>query len=97
MKRGIACFANVQEGRNALILSHLANIANSIPGCKLVRLFSDHTFHRSGFLLAGSPDAVGMAAVALTREAVKSIDLVSPDRISDMCDFFVFSLVLFAR
>jgi glutamate formiminotransferase len=83
MKRAIACFANIQEGRDAQILTELATVASSVPGCYLLRLFSDRTFHRSGFLLAGLPESVSRATVALTGAAISRINLCSPERLSD--------------
>jgi glutamate formiminotransferase len=83
MRRAIACFANIQEGRDSQLLSDLALIANSVSGCTLLRLFSDRTFHRSGFLLAGQPEAVGKATLILTEAAVSRINLTSPERLED--------------
>eukprot|EP00960_Hanusia_phi_P076365 768551-Hanusia_phi.AAC.7 len=82
---GLVCMANVQEGRDARKLRAMAEAASSIPRAWLLRVFSDRTFHRSGFCLAGAPDAVGEAAIALSKQAADCIDLTSPERIADKC------------
>lgn len=83
MKRAVACFANIQEGRDAEFLRDLAIIANSFPGCSLLRLFSDRTFHRSGYLIAGNPESVASAVIALAGEAISRINLNSQERLLD--------------
>jgi glutamate formiminotransferase len=83
MRRAIACFANIQEGRDPQILRDLALVADSVPGCSLLRLFSDRTFHRSGFLIAGNPESVSTAVIALAGAAISRINLTSPERLSD--------------
>ena len=83
MQRAVACFANIQEGRDAQILHELASVANSVPGCSLLRLFSDRTFHRSGFLIAGEPECVSNAVIALSKAAISKINLAAPERASD--------------
>ena len=79
----LACFANIQEGRDGKLLAELASVASSVPGAHLLRLFSDKDFHRSALLIAGAPEAVGKAVFALTGAAVARIDLCSPDRVDD--------------
>jgi glutamate formiminotransferase len=82
MRKMLACFANVQEGRNEAFLRELVH-STAVPGAVLVRLFSDRVYHRSGFLILGTPAAVGESAFALTKHAVTNIDLASRSRAED--------------
>ena len=50
-----------------------------IAAASLLRIFSDRSFHRSGFCIAGDDEAVGKAVVAVAALATKRIDLSTPE------------------
>mmetsp|Transcript_16387 Transcript_16387/g.41365 ORF Transcript_16387/g.41365 Transcript_16387/m.41365 type:complete len:318 (+) Transcript_16387:46-999(+) len=79
LKRAIVCFANIQEGRNAALLRDIAKRASAVPGAALLRIFSDHSFHRSGLCIAGEDDAVADAVFQIAAGARDGINLATPE------------------
>jgi glutamate formiminotransferase len=66
---------NVSEGRRPEIVERLATAIRSVPGARLLDYSSDPSHNRSVFTLAGDPQAVKAATLALFEAAVASIDL----------------------
>jgi glutamate formiminotransferase len=71
----IECVPNISEGRRADVISKVATAISAIPGVRLLDQTSDADHNRSVFTFAGEPDAVLMAAHALTDVALAEIDM----------------------
>lgn len=71
----VECVPNVSEGRDPVIVSRIARAAGETPGVYLLDVTSDADHHRSVVTFAGSPEAVGDAAVDLVAEAIGAINL----------------------
>jgi glutamate formiminotransferase len=71
----IECVPNISEGRRADVISKVATAISAIPGVRLLDQTSDADHNRSVFTFAGEPDAVVMAAHALTDVALAEIDM----------------------
>lgn len=75
MRRLVECVMNVSEGRRPDLLQELARAVPSGPSCALLDVHADFDHHRAVFTLAGEPDDVLQAALALASRAAASIDL----------------------
>lgn len=71
----IECVPNVSEGRRADVIQALADAVRAVPGVRLLNRSSDVSHNRSVFTLAGPPEPLRAAVVALFARAVSSIDL----------------------
>ncbi len=71
----IECVPNIAEGRDAAVLSDIANAITAVEGVTLLGVSSDYDHHRSVFTMAGPPDAVCEAAVRAAGSAARAIDL----------------------
>jgi len=69
------CVVNISEGRDRAIIERIAGAARAAPGVALLDLHADASHHRSVLTLAGPPDSLGGAVLALAREALDRIDL----------------------
>ncbi|KAL6040145.1 formimidoyltetrahydrofolate cyclodeaminase [Balamuthia mandrillaris] len=77
----LACsYVIVSEGRNQGLLSRMKEAASSIPGAALLSSFSDETYHRSSFTLAGFREPLAQAALSICRLAVQELDLTQHGR-----------------
>jgi hypothetical protein len=71
----LECVPNVSEGRRADLVERLARAARSRPGARLLDLSSDRDHDRTVLTLAGTPDALVAALLALFEVALAEIDL----------------------
>jgi glutamate formiminotransferase len=71
----IESIPNVSEGRRPEVINRLAHAIRSTPGVRLLDYSSDASHNRSVFTLAGDPDALKAATLALFAEATQAIDL----------------------
>lgn len=69
----LECVVNISEGRDQVVLEHLATAA----GRPLLDLHSDAFHHRSVFTLGGPDAEVALSARRLARTAVELVDLAS--------------------
>ena len=75
MNRIIECVPNFSEGRNPATIQALIAAVTSVPDVWLLHYTMDADHHRSVLTFAGSPDAVGEAALRAIRTATRLIDL----------------------
>ena len=73
----VECVPNISEGRRADVISRVAAAITAVPGVRLLDQTSDADHNRSVFTFAGEPDAVLVAAHALTDVALREIDMRS--------------------
>ena len=71
----VECVPNISEGRRAEVISKVAAAVTAVPGVRLLDQTSDADHNRSVFTFAGEPDAVLLAAHALTDVALAEIDM----------------------
>ena len=71
----VECVPNISEGRRAEVISKVAAAITAVPGVRLLDQTSDADHNRSVFTFAGEPDAVRLAAHALTDVALAAIDM----------------------
>jgi glutamate formiminotransferase len=71
--RVLECVINVSEGRDSKVIAEIGRAAGRL----LLDLHSDWFHHRSVFTLAGAPDEVEGAALALARRGVELLDLTA--------------------
>jgi glutamate formiminotransferase len=77
MTKTVECIPNVSEGRRPEVVGAIGAAIRAVPGVRLLDVSSDAAHNRSVFTLAGEPDAVKRAVVALYEHAVPAIDLRS--------------------
>jgi glutamate formiminotransferase / formiminotetrahydrofolate cyclodeaminase len=75
MNRIIECVPNFSEGRNPSIVQSLIASVTSVPDVWLLDYTMDPDHHRSVLTFAGSPEAVGEAALRAIRTGTRLIDL----------------------
>jgi glutamate formiminotransferase len=73
----IECVPNVSEGRRADVIARLAESLRRVPGVRLPDFSSDPSHNRSVFTIAGDPQALETAVLALAESAIAAIDLRS--------------------
>ena len=66
---------NVSEGRRRPVIDRLLEAVAGTPGCRLLDWSSDPSHNRTVLTLAGAPDAVLAALLALYAAAVATIDI----------------------
>lgn len=71
----LQCVPNVSEGRRPEVVARLAAALGTSPGARLLDVSSDPDHNRTVFTLAGSPDGLHAALLALYEEALAAIDL----------------------
>ncbi|MGH2348576.1 MAG: glutamate formimidoyltransferase [bacterium] len=71
----VECVPNISEGQRQEIIDAVASAVRGVDGVRLLNVQSDPSHNRSVMTFAGSPDAVGRAAVALAVKAVELIDM----------------------
>jgi glutamate formiminotransferase len=71
----VECVPNISEGRRAGVISAVASAITAVPGVRLLDQTSDVDHNRSVFTFAGEPEAVLMAAHALTDVSLREIDM----------------------
>jgi glutamate formiminotransferase len=71
----LECVPNVSEGRDPLVLGHLASSIGATPGVRLMNVHADPDHHRSVFSFLGEPASVQRAALALAAAALEAIDM----------------------
>lgn len=75
MNRIVECVPNFSEGRNPSTVQALIASVTSVPDVWLLDYTMDPDHHRSVLTFAGSPEAVGEAALRAIRTATRLIDL----------------------
>lgn len=75
MRAALECVPNVSEGRRPEVVRRLAEAVRSRPGARLLDLSTDPDHDRTVLTLAGDPDALVRALLALFEVAVAEIDL----------------------
>src|SRR5258706_6029324 len=73
----VECVPNFSEGKDALKVDAIASSIASVPGTAVLDVTLDPDHNRSVITFAGSPDAVGEAAIRAVARAVELIDLNS--------------------
>jgi glutamate formiminotransferase len=71
----LECVPNVSEGRRPEVVARLAAAAASAPGARLLDVSSDPNHNRSVLTLAGGPEGLHRALLALYAAALAEIDL----------------------
>ena len=71
----LECVPNVSEGRRPEVVADLFAAASSVPGVRLLDASSDPDHNRSVLTLAGEPDPLHAALLALYAVALREIDL----------------------
>ncbi len=71
----LECVPNVSEGRRSEVVERLAAAAGGAPGAQLLDVSSDPDHDRTVLTLAGEPEPLHRALVALAGAAVAAIDL----------------------
>jgi glutamate formiminotransferase len=71
----LECVPNVSEGRRPEVVARLAAAAASAPGARLLDLSSDPDHNRSVLTLAGDPEGLHHALLALYEAVLAEIDL----------------------
>jgi glutamate formiminotransferase len=71
----LECVPNVSEGRRPEVVARLFAAAASVPGARLLDASSDPDHNRSVLTLAGEPDPLHEALLALYAAALEEIDL----------------------
>lgn len=71
----LECVPNCSEGRDASFVEAVRDAVGRISGVALLDAGADPDHHRSVFTMAGAPDAVGEAMLAIAGLAVERIDL----------------------
>ncbi len=71
----VECVPNVSEGRRPRIVREIARAVEAVKGVRLLDYSSDVDHNRSVFTFAGTPSAVGRAALALADAAIARIDM----------------------
>lgn len=75
MTKIIECIPNFSEGRRAEVIEGLISTATSTPGVALLDASSDASHNRTVLTLAGGPQGIKTAALALAKYACENIDL----------------------
>jgi glutamate formiminotransferase / 5-formyltetrahydrofolate cyclo-ligase len=73
--RLVECVPNVSEGRRSDIIDGIVRAVRDVDGVRVLNVQSDESHNRSVITFAGVAEAVARAAVALTRQAVATIDM----------------------
>jgi glutamate formiminotransferase/glutamate formiminotransferase/formiminotetrahydrofolate cyclodeaminase len=71
----VECVPNFSEGRNAEVIDALVACVRGVPGVYLLDREMDRDHHRAVVTFVGEPEAVGAAALSVTREAARLINL----------------------
>jgi len=71
----LECVPNVSEGRRPEVVAHLLEAVSATPGVLLLDASSDPDHNRSVLTLAGEPEALHAALLALYEVALAEIDL----------------------
>jgi glutamate formiminotransferase len=71
----LECVPNLSEGRRPEVVARLAAAASSAPGARLLDVSSDPDHDRSVLTLAGGPEGLHWALLALYEAALAGIDL----------------------
>jgi glutamate formiminotransferase/formiminotetrahydrofolate cyclodeaminase len=71
----VECIVNVSEGRDADVLTALAEAITQVPGCKLLHQDTGAGAHRTVFTFAGETEAVFTAAYHIYKVAEARIDM----------------------
>jgi glutamate formiminotransferase len=71
----LECVPNVSEGRRPDVVARLAGAAAAAPGVRLLDVSSDPDHNRSVLTLAGEPEGLHAALLALYEAALAEIDL----------------------
>ncbi len=71
----VECVPNFSEGRDAEVISAIADSVSSVSGVTLLDVDSGADFHRTVVTMVGPPEAVLEAALASTSIALDSIDM----------------------
>jgi len=71
----VECVPNFSEGRDAGVVTRIAEAIASVPSAAVLDQTSDPDHNRSVITFAGSPEAVAEAAFRAIRRAVELIDL----------------------
>jgi glutamate formiminotransferase len=73
----IECIPNISEGRSAALVREIGEPFRRVRGVALLHTHSDPDHHRSVFTVAGEPEPLFDALVAMYRNAVGRIDMRS--------------------
>jgi glutamate formiminotransferase len=71
----IECVPNVSEGRRRPVIDALVDAVSGVPGVRVLDCSSDASHNRSVLTMAGEPEPVARAVLALVERAVTTIDL----------------------
>eukprot|EP00897_Mesotaenium_endlicherianum_P004674 jgi/Mesen1/4234/ME000022S03522 len=71
----LACSIYVSEGRDAATLDELERVAHASSSARLVNVFRDEPYNRTGYTLAGSSGPLQSAVVAMSLKAIAAIDM----------------------
>ncbi|MEA2641964.1 MAG: glutamate formiminotransferase / formiminotetrahydrofolate cyclodeaminase [Chloroflexota bacterium] len=71
----VECVANVSEGQRSEVIARIAHAVREVAGAYLLDLHSDAAHNRSVYTVAGPASAVAEAGFALTKAAIREIDM----------------------
>jgi glutamate formiminotransferase len=71
----VECVPNLSEGRDQAVIRGLQSAAGAVEGVELLDSHSDPDHNRTVLTFAGPPPQVALAAMRVSREAVRRIDM----------------------
>jgi glutamate formiminotransferase len=71
----VECVPNISEGRRSDTIDSIVRAVRDVDGVRVLNVQSDESHNRTVITFAGDADPVARAAVALTRQAVATIDM----------------------
>lgn len=75
MRKIVECVPNISNGRDPEVYNAVAEMANTVDGCKLLDVDPGADTNRTVITFAGEPEAVMEAAVRLVKKAAELIDM----------------------
>lgn len=73
--RLVECVPNISEGRRPDVIDAVVRAVRDVDGVRVLNVQSDESHNRTVITFAGDAEAVARASVALTRQAVATIDM----------------------
>lgn len=70
----VECVPNISEGRDEDLIHAVVDAAR-LEGCSILSVEPDADYNRTVITMAGAPEAVAKAAIALSVEAIRRIDM----------------------
>ena len=75
MQRLIECVPNISEGRRPEVIKAIADVVETVEGCRLLDVDPGKSTNRTVITFVGPPETVGEAAFRLIKKASELIDM----------------------